>query len=1186
MRSLGNGCAMRSQSMVTEIPTERHVRPSKTGLPETETELTHEAPGLGIFGSSPDTKCAEIRLGLVMYGGISLAIYMNGISRELFRAVKGKGIYRLVKALTDADIIVDIISGSSAGGINGITLAYALANNKDLGTLAENMRTLGDVDYLLRAPKTSTDSAISLLDSEERHLPLLEQAVRDLAADNFVPDPHDDPSDVTRIDLFVTGTDVGGRVDSRRDQTGAEISLKDHRAVFQLKFRDYHPNDLAPDFTRYDDPALAEDSHQRAIARLANITSCFPAAFTPVLVRAKDSCPRDPVDRWLKRWGALEHDAYYIDGGTLNNRPFDHTIGAIFNHSADRAVIRKLFFIDPNPSTYQQEIDPQQPAALQSLLAANGSRAHEDITADLDRINERNRQLARYNRLLRDLRTRISTQERAPIEQAFIIFGARADDIAPELRARARQVGFPDIDESIRTLYVRSRLLQLGEWGVDIILNAQGRTRPFRDPDDHRWAAKLMSHFEQVMSTGSNRDPAVRLFADIDVLYRMRRLRQTIYYLYEALFTGSDGASGGTIQRESQFTDAQGYRRLMTEFNTHLDRYRILEWGFEKLLHGAKIDWRARKPADVWRTLQAGVYKMLKSDDPDAPMTPDMTPTAWRQALGLRVSKIQKEIREGELTGEDVGEVRTLLHDLDDAEADLLKRLLPEPDDPIRTCYARFRELDAHLFPLEVVSGLEEKDAIYLYRMSPQDARLGFSSRPAQQKIAGNLLRHWGSFFKRSWRSNDILWGRLDGISRLVDTLCDQKRIRELASSVRLESMQRRMFSHYDSSSLDASTFNPALDPGELFPQAGRKTHESLRQWLWELLSNDPDTRELALNCERFAAMLELMIEAEQLEVIHEELPVVISDALEGQRYWNRYQEYAEDSPRKLATRESADQSSSNGSAPWYWRRTDGWLDPLVYTTVSHNQMFKQLKAIGSNGKDAERPRDTGVGSYFHERYRVGSEEFLKDIPLLALLRLGCNAMLVARSCVLRSLPDNMRNSVEESKLFRLVVDTPLKGLRGAIALAQAMPGAVVGLFSGLLLLSLLALGVGVLFWGGIIQPGGEFRPIWFVVFILAPLVTIYVQWRALMWPPLWDALEASKAWRVGFTIALVMLPIAVALILGIYGWTQRATIRDEIAELNGHPVLIGVVALVLLYIAVKVIGWSLGSLMTSRMTR
>jgi patatin-related protein len=1166
--------------MVTEVPRHQPSRPSKTGMPDAETELTHEAPGLGIFGSSPDTKCAEIRLGLVMYGGISLAIYMNGISRELFRAVKGKGIYRLVKALADADIIVDTISGSSAGGINGIALAYALANNKDLGSLAKNMRTLGDVEYLLRPPNTVTDSAISLLDSEEKHLPLLEDAVRDIAVDDYVPDKDDDPSDVTRIDLFVTGTDVGGRVDSRRDQTGAEISLKDHRAVFQLKYRDYQPNDLAPDFSCCDDPALAEDSHQRAIARLANITSCFPAAFAPVPIRATNP---DPVDCWLARWGALEHDAYYIDGGTLNNRPFDHTIGAIFNHSADRAVIRKLFFIDPNPTTYQQETDPQQPAALQSLLAGNGSRAHEDITDDLDRIHERNRQLERYNRLLRDLRTRINTQERPPIEQAFITLGARAGDIAPEFRARARQIGFPSIDESIRTLYVRSRLLQLGEWGVDIILNAQGRTRPFRDPDDHRWAAELMSHFEQVMTTGPNGDPAARLFADIDVLYRMRRLRQTIYYLYEALFTGSDGTSSGTVPRDSSSAHARNYRQLMTGLNTHLDRYRILRWGFEKLLHGAPIDWRARESTDVWRTLQASVYKMLASDNPVAPMSPEMPPTEWRAALGMRVKAIQDQIGRGNPPDIQVHETRTLLHALDDAESAMLRCYLPDSEDPIRKCYARFRELDAHLFPLEVVSGLEEKDAIYLYRMSPQDARLGFSGRPAQEKIAGNLLRHWGSFFKRSWRSNDILWGRLDGICRLVDTMCDPNRIRELGSSDRLKSMQRRMFTQHDDASPEKSTFNPALDPRELFPQAGRKTHENLRQWLWELLSDDLEIRDRALKRERFDAMLELMIEAEQLEVIHEELPIVIADALEGQRHWNRYQEFAEDARTERTKGGTREAPPANGTAPWHWRRSDGWLDPLIYTTISHNQMFEHLRAIGSNGKDPERPRETGGGTYFHERYRVGSEEFLRDIPLLALLRLGCNAMLVARSCVLRSLPGSMRQTVEESKLFRLVVDTPLRGLRGAIALAQAMPGAVVALFSGLLLISLLALTVGMLFWGGIIQPGGDFRPIWFVIFILAPLVTIYIQWRALMWPLLWDSLEASTAWRVGFTIALVTLPIAVALILGIYGWTQRGILGTEIAKLSGHPVLIGVVALVLLYLVHKGIGWLLGRLGSSR---
>ena len=43
----------------------------------------------------------EVRLGLVMYGGVSLAIYINGVAQEFFRAVRGRGVYRLIKALTD-----------------------------------------------------------------------------------------------------------------------------------------------------------------------------------------------------------------------------------------------------------------------------------------------------------------------------------------------------------------------------------------------------------------------------------------------------------------------------------------------------------------------------------------------------------------------------------------------------------------------------------------------------------------------------------------------------------------------------------------------------------------------------------------------------------------------------------------------------------------------------------------------------------------------------------------------------------------------------------------------------------------------------------------------------------------------------------------------------------------------------
>lgn len=31
----------------------------------------------------------ETRLGLVLYGGVSLAIYMNGVCREFYNAVRG-----------------------------------------------------------------------------------------------------------------------------------------------------------------------------------------------------------------------------------------------------------------------------------------------------------------------------------------------------------------------------------------------------------------------------------------------------------------------------------------------------------------------------------------------------------------------------------------------------------------------------------------------------------------------------------------------------------------------------------------------------------------------------------------------------------------------------------------------------------------------------------------------------------------------------------------------------------------------------------------------------------------------------------------------------------------------------------------------------------------------------------------
>ena len=50
----------------------------------------------------------------------------------------------------------------------------------------------------------------------------------------------------------------------------------------------------------------------------------------------------------------------------------------------------------------------------------------------------------------------------------------------------------------------------------------------------------------------------------------------------------------------------------------------------------------------------------------------------------------------------------------------------------------------------------------------------------AQQKLTGMQLNHFGAFYKRSWRANDWLWGRLDGAGWLVHVLLDPRRVLQI----------------------------------------------------------------------------------------------------------------------------------------------------------------------------------------------------------------------------------------------------------------------------------------------------------------------------------------------------------------------------------------------------------------------
>src|SRR6266540_7570593 len=126
----------------------------------------------------------ELRIALVCFGGVSLAVYMHGISKEILKLVRASSALHAISDRTkrakasfldEADpekreydtesiyfellreiggkielrVIVDIIAGASAGGINGTMLARALSHDLPMSALRNLWLDNADVAVLL-----------------------------------------------------------------------------------------------------------------------------------------------------------------------------------------------------------------------------------------------------------------------------------------------------------------------------------------------------------------------------------------------------------------------------------------------------------------------------------------------------------------------------------------------------------------------------------------------------------------------------------------------------------------------------------------------------------------------------------------------------------------------------------------------------------------------------------------------------------------------------------------------------------------------------------------------------------------------------------------------------------------------------------------------------------------------------
>lgn len=116
----------------------------------------------------------ELRIGLVLYGGVSLAVYINGVVTEIWQALRASrqrhgsapgpalsgsaAVYAdLLQEIADRHgvalrVVVDAAAGSSAGGVNGVALARAVTAGGDATILNRVWLDEADIAALRAEP--------------------------------------------------------------------------------------------------------------------------------------------------------------------------------------------------------------------------------------------------------------------------------------------------------------------------------------------------------------------------------------------------------------------------------------------------------------------------------------------------------------------------------------------------------------------------------------------------------------------------------------------------------------------------------------------------------------------------------------------------------------------------------------------------------------------------------------------------------------------------------------------------------------------------------------------------------------------------------------------------------------------------------------------------------------------------
>ncbi|TCC32511.1 DUF3376 domain-containing protein [Kribbella sindirgiensis] len=300
----------------------------------------------------------EIRIALVLNGGVSLAVWMGGVTHELDlirRASGGDGApgpqpYDAVLADRWRElchrgeerrrVVVDVIAGTSAGGLNGSLLATAIANGSTLDPdgggngpwLRQKWIGLGSLDVGKLVPSAGAKST-SVLDGKYflRQLEDLLKGVAD-AGESAAEEP---------VTLFVTASGLGVQQFEAKDAAGQAFVVPDHRYLYGFTSEDAPTYDGARRKFGVEEKNGLKDTD--LLARAARASASFPAAFGPVLETPELAAQPPRIQP-----GPAESGSWLVDGGVLDNAPFGPVLDVVARRPVNGKATRYVLYVVPS----------------------------------------------------------------------------------------------------------------------------------------------------------------------------------------------------------------------------------------------------------------------------------------------------------------------------------------------------------------------------------------------------------------------------------------------------------------------------------------------------------------------------------------------------------------------------------------------------------------------------------------------------------------------------------------------------------------------------------------------------------------------------------------------------------------------------------------------------------------------